>query len=113
MASEGLGGQGGVTATSTTVASSKITINVASKAGQRVYLIAASWVTDLAGAFDCQDNTTSVFQVKAEARGATFLSEPVYTPAVAMPVSSTGVTANFVLDVTTTGRLSIFYGYGI
>lgn len=80
--------------------------------GQRVYLIAAAYTTDLAGAFDAQDNTTSVFQVKTEARSTTF-AQPAFTPALPLPVSSTGVAANFVLNCTTTGRLSVAYAYGI
>ena len=99
-------------ATSTTVATSKITINAPLRAGQRVYLVAASFTTDLVGAFDCQDSTTSVFQVVAEVRAATFVN-PTFTPAFPIPISSTGVTANFVLNVTTTGRLSVCYGYGV
>ena len=102
---------GATVTTSTTVASVKITINAAARAGQRVYLIAASYTTDLAGAFDCQDNTTTKFQVKTEARSATF-AQPAFTPAFPIPVSSEGVAANFVLDVTTTGRLSVAYTYG-
>lgn len=97
--------------TSTTVASVKITINAPARVGQRVYLVAASYTTDLAGAFDAQDNTTSVFQVKTEARGTTF-AQPAFVPAFPIPISSAGVAANFVLNVTTTGRLSVCYGYG-
>lgn len=99
------------TTTSTTVASSKITINAAARPGQRVYIICASFTTDLAGAFDCQDGTTSVFQVKAEPRSATF-AHPAFTPAYPIPISSEGAAGKFILDVTTTGRLSVVYGYG-
>ena len=101
-----------VCATSTTVASVKITINAPARVGQRVFLLCASYTTDLAGAFDAQDDTTSVFQVKTEARSSTF-AQPAFTPAKAIPVSSSGVAANFVLNCTTTGRLSVCYGYGL
>lgn len=104
-------GVGATVTTSTTVASVKITINAPARIGQRVYLIAASYTTDLAGAFDCQDSTTSVFQVKAEASSATF-AQQAFTPAVPIPISSAGVAANFALNVTTTGRLSLAYTYG-
>ena len=102
---------GATVTTSSTVAASKITINAPLKSGQSVYLICASYSTDLAGAFDCQDNTTSVFQIKTEARSATF-AQPAFTPAYPVKVSSTGVAANFVLNCTTTGRLSVAYTYG-
>lgn len=94
------------------MASTKITITAAARTGQRVYLLAASYTTDLAGAFDCQDNTTSVFQIKTEARSTTF-AQPAFTPGAPIPISSTGVAATFVLDTTTTGRLSLCYGYGV
>ena len=93
------------------MASVKITINAPLRRDQRVYLIAASYTTDLAGAFDCQDSTTSVFQVKAEVSSSTF-AQQAFTPAVPIPISSTGVAANFVLNCTTTGRLSVAYTYG-
>jgi len=103
---------GATCATQTTVTSSAITIIAPAITGESVYLICASWTTDLAGALDCQDNTTSVFQVKTEARSSTF-AQPAFTPAFPMKVSSTGNQAKFILNVTTTGRLSVCYTYGL
>lgn len=103
---------GATCATSVTVANSKITITAPAKAGQRVYLICASFTTDLVGAFDCQDGTSSVFQCKAEVRAATYVN-PVFAPAFPIPISSTGVGALFILNTTTTGRLSVCYTYGV
>jgi hypothetical protein len=103
---------GATTTTSTTVAASKITISAAAKPGLRVFLVCASFTTDLVGAFDCQDGTTSVFQCKAEVRAATYVN-PVFTPAFPIPISSTGAAALFILNTTTTGRLSVVYTYGV
>ena len=93
------------------MAASKITITVPAQIGARIALVCASYTTDLAGAFDCQDNTTSVFQVKTEARSATF-AQPAFTPCQPIPINtSVNTQALFILNVTTTGRLSVVYGY--
>jgi hypothetical protein len=98
----------GLVATSITVASVKITINAPAKIGQRVYLISACSKSDLAGEIQLQNNTTNVYSVP------TITTTPtLFTPSRAMPVSSPGVAANFAVDCTTTGRLSVHYAYGI
>lgn len=77
-----------------------------------MFLIWASFTSNAQGNFDMQDGTTSVGMVKTEIRGAT--RDGVYlTPHVPIPISSAGADANFVLDATASGRLSVCYGYGI
>ena len=105
---------GAIVATSTTVATSKITINAPARVGMRVYLIWASFSTDLVGAFDAQGGVagaTSKLQQRTQVAVAAYVN-PNLEPAMAIPISDSGIEANFVLNVTTTGRLSVVYGYG-
>lgn len=172
---------GATLTTATTVASARISITAPAKAGQRVFLISASYTTDLAnGTLNISDGTTQIiestttaanatvtsaalfgtlevgmrvsgdniaantfvnaitdtstitisvnatgsntqnltytgrskFQIKTEARGVTFKNY-IFRPAIPIPISSSGVAAYFDLGTTTTGRLSVAYGYAI
>ena len=51
------------------------------------------------------------FIVKAEPAAAGFAVD-AFTPAIPIPVSDVGQPALFFIDTTTTGRLSVNYGYG-
>jgi len=101
--------------TEAVVTTSTITITAPAVTGERVFLISASMSTDLAGALDLKggaDGTTSVYTIKTIANTTTIIN-PSFVPPLPLPISLAGQAASFVLNVTTTGKLSVCYGYGL
>ena len=173
--------EGLTTATSSTVAGTRITITASAIPGQYVYLVAASWTTDLDGdlflrnddtlaALTCTTTNTNttvtsaalfgsvdvgmnisgtgipannyvtakastssitikvaatatgtptdivfanrpVFEMKSIIR-ATTIASPPFVPAVPVRIGNQGGSVTFNLNCTTTGQLSVVYGYG-
>lgn len=95
--------------TSTTVAATKITVLLPGRTGQRVYIIAVDWETDL---------TTGIVELQGGGAGITLLyakknaaSGDLRFP-FPIPLGNVGVNANVVVPCTTTGRVNVAYGYG-
>lgn len=99
-----------VPVTSTTVASTKITITIAAVPGQRIYVAQIDWTTDL---------TTGIVELQGGVAGVTLkyaltnAAAGVWRPPAPMPVGDTGILATIVLPCTTTGRLSVYAGPGV
>lgn len=102
--------EGLVTTTSSTVAGTRITITAPARRGQRVYLVAASWTTDLDGDVFMRDDTAlAAITCTTTNTSTTVTSAALFgSVKVGMDVSGTGIPANnYVTAVASTSSLTI------